>query len=117
MEFVVWVSFLEREVFLESLDPVLEGWVFEELFFRNVVDECDWHVGIGESKGRHIYGGRWVQRGDELACDTLTSTKHLVSNIVEGLEPCDKGVVYLSGESVAVRAFGGGLIESHQNLP
>lgn len=58
--------------------------MFEELFFRNVVDECDWHVGIGESEGRHICEGWWAQRGDEMACETLTSAKHLVNNIVEG---------------------------------
>jgi hypothetical protein len=52
-----------------------------------------------------------------MACETLASSKHLVDNIMKGLEPCDKGAAHLLGDSVAVRALGGRLIESHQDLP
>jgi len=72
VEFMSRVAFLEREIALQSGEPVLnfglvgrwrrrawesaclEGGEFEELLLSESIDKLDGYIRIGEGKGRHL---------------------------------------------------------------
>ena len=71
----------------------LEGGEFQQLFFREVINEGDWYVGVWEGEGGHLCRGEKIQGGNEMACKTVTAPEHMDDDILEGLEPCDRSGV------------------------